>query len=115
MAQVREAEVLIGGRRAATYVAEAVAHMAQGAERVVLKAMGRRISSAVDVSQLIMRTTPHVRIASVLIGDVEKAVENGRRMRLSTIEIVIEREGRPRPRRQSATQRPERRVPINAT
>lgn len=83
--------VLVGGRKPAVYVTACLAHFVAGGDRVVLKALGRRISTAVDVSQMLVNRLPQLRIGKVVIGDREKTLENGRKLRISSIEITVEK------------------------
>jgi len=83
--------VLVGGRKPAVYATACLAHFVAGGDRVVLKALGRRISTAVDVSQMLVNRLPQLRIGKVVIGDREKTLENGRKLRISSIEITVEK------------------------
>ncbi|MEM2946436.1 MAG: hypothetical protein QXI87_08850 [Thermoproteota archaeon] len=83
--------ILVGRSKPSAYVAACLAHFIAGGDRVVLKALGRRISTAVDVSQMLVNRLPQLRIGKVVIGDREKTLEDGRKLRISSIEITVEK------------------------
>lgn len=71
------------------YVAKMREMIDKGAERIVLKARGRAISRAVDVSQVASRTLG-LRIGSVRIDTERRRLRDGREIGLSTMEITME-------------------------
>ena len=83
--------ILVGRSKPSAYAAACLAHFIAGGDRVVLKALGRRISAAVDVSQILVHRLPQLRVGRVEIGDFEKTLEDGRKLRLSSIEITVEK------------------------
>lgn len=81
-------EVLVGKKPLANYLQAILTAVARGFNEVVLKARGRNISRAVDVSQLALRTVLRdFEVSSVNIGSEE--IAGGRR--ISTIEIRLRR------------------------
>ena len=77
-------EVLVGKKPTASYIQAVLTAAARGVNEVVLKARGRNISKAVDVSQLALRIVlKDFEVSNVSIGSEE--VAGGRRV--STIEI----------------------------
>jgi len=77
-------EILIGRKPAASYIQAILTAAARGISEVVLKARGRNISKAVDVSQLALRVVlKDFEVYDVKVGSEE--VTGGRRV--STIEI----------------------------
>ncbi|MEM0384623.1 MAG: hypothetical protein QXV27_07245 [Candidatus Caldarchaeum sp.] len=83
--------ILVGRSKPSAYAAACLAHFIAGGDRVVLKALGRRISAAVDVSQILVHRLPQLRVGRVEIGDFEKTLEDGRKLRISSIEITVEK------------------------
>lgn len=78
----------MGKKPIASYLQAVLTAVARGFNEVVLKARGRNISRAVDVSQLAIRTMLRdFEISSVTIGSEE--IAGGRRV--STIEIRMRR------------------------
>lgn len=71
------------------YVSKMREMIDKGAERIVLKARGRAISRAVDVSQVASRTLG-LRIGSVKIDTERRRLRDGREIGLSTMEITME-------------------------
>lgn len=81
-------EVLVGKKPIANYLQAILTAVARGFNEVVLKARGRNISRAVDVSQVAIRTMLRdFEISNVTIGSEE--ITGGRRV--STIEIRMRR------------------------
>ncbi|GBC71939.1 hypothetical protein HRbin02_01728 [Candidatus Calditenuaceae archaeon HR02] len=81
-------ELPIGGRSAASYAAAAIAALMSG-QRVLLKARGRWISKAVDVSQIAVKIFRNAVIAGVSMGS-DQLTTDGRSRMVSSIEIVLE-------------------------
>jgi len=89
MAGPAEYTVLIGKHKPVIYAAAALAALANGASKVILKARGRAISRAVDVSQIVTKNSRLV-IASVSIGS-ERLEKTGQKpVKVSTIEITMQ-------------------------
>lgn len=81
-------EILVGKKPVANYIQAILTAAARGVSEVVLKARGRNISRAVDVSQLALRLVLRdFEVSDVKIGSEE--VADGRRV--STIEIRLKR------------------------
>jgi len=81
-------EILVGRKPVANYIQAILTAAARGVSEVVLKARGRNISRAVDVSQLALRIVlKDFEVSDVKIGSEE--VSGGRRV--STIEIRLKR------------------------
>ncbi len=87
MASLEVGEILIGKKTVTDYMRALLTVVARGASTIVLKARGRNISRAVDVSQLAIRTLRGFKVSEVKIGSEE--VAGGRRV--STIEIKLEK------------------------
>jgi len=81
-------EILVGKKPTPSYIQAILTAVARGVSEVVLKARGRNISKAVDVSQLALRIVlKDFEVTNVNIGSEE--VTGGRRV--STIEIRMRR------------------------
>ncbi|MEM2072825.1 MAG: hypothetical protein QXD47_08715 [Candidatus Caldarchaeum sp.] len=89
--RAEDPSILVGNSKPSSYAAACLAHFIAGGDRVVLKALGRRISTAVDVSQMLVNRLPQLRVGRVEIGDFEKTLEDGRKLRISGIEITVEK------------------------
>jgi len=83
-----EYKLIVGKRRTANYAVAALSLLARGT-RVALRARGRVISKAVDVSQIITKNPRYV-ISSVSIGSERLEKQGQKPVDVSTIEIVIE-------------------------
>lgn len=95
MSETAEHTILVGKSHPKFYAAAAASAFANGASRVVLKARGRAISRAVDISQIVSRV-PGVRIGPISIGSERRVQKDGRARDLSTIEIIMELESIPK-------------------
>ncbi|AEM38829.1 DNA-binding protein Alba [Pyrolobus fumarii 1A] len=85
--------VLVGKKPVMNYVLATLTLLNQGVKEVVIKARGRAISKAVDTVEIVRkRFLPgKVDIKSIQIDSQEIQNPDGRRTRVSTIEIVLER------------------------
>ena len=82
--------VFIGKKDLQTYVMAVMTRFASGADEVILKARGRSISIAVDVSQVTLnRFLPEAKLKSVSIGTEKVEFEAGRKSNVSFIEILL--------------------------
>ena len=64
----------------------------RNAKEVVIKARGRAISRAVDVAEIVRnRFIPEASVKDIKIGTEEVTTEDGKTVRLSSIEIVLEK------------------------
>lgn len=85
-----EGVVYVGQKPVMNYVLATLTQFNEGAERVVLKARGKAISRAVDVAEIVRnRFLPNVDVESVKIDTEELESEQGRKVNVSTIEIVL--------------------------
>ncbi len=85
--------VLVGKKPVMNYVLATLTLLNQGVKEVVIKARGRAISKAVDTVEIVRkRFLPgKVDIKEIKIDSQEIQNPEGRRTRVSTIEIVLER------------------------
>ncbi len=89
-----EAVVYVGNKPFMNYVTAVVMQFTtQGAQRVVIKARGRYISRAVDVAEMVRKRflVGQVDVKEVKIDSEEFTDQQGRKRRVSTIEIVLEK------------------------
>ncbi len=82
--------VYIGNKPVMNYVLATLTQLNEGADEVVIKARGRAISRAVDVAEIVRnRFMPNVEVKEIKIDTEELESEQGRRVNVSTIEIVL--------------------------
>ncbi|RLI80953.1 MAG: DNA-binding protein Alba [Archaeoglobales archaeon] len=85
-----EGVVYVGQKPVMNYVLATLTQFNEGAEKVVLKARGRAIGRAVDVAEIVRkRFLPNVDVESIKIDTDEIDSEQGRKVNVSTIEIVL--------------------------
>ncbi len=85
--------VLVGKKPVMNYVLATLTLLNQGVKEVVIKARGRAICKAVDTAEIVRkRFLPgKVDIKEIKVDSQEIQNPDGRRARVSTIEIVLER------------------------
>jgi len=89
--------ILVGKKPVMNYVMAAVLALQSDGD-LVLRARGRAISRAVDVSQIIInRFARDYEVKAVNIGAEERVGQDGRARAVSTIEIVLGRRAVARP------------------
>ncbi len=82
--------VYVGNKPVMNYVLATLTQFNEGAEEVAIKARGRAISRAVDVAEIVRnRFLPNVTVKSIKIDTEELDSEQGRKVNVSTIEIVL--------------------------
>lgn len=83
--------VLIGKKPVMSYVLAILQLVSQGISEVVVKARGRAISRAVDAVEIVRSRflKNGISVERISIGSEEVQGKEGRRSRVSTIEIVI--------------------------
>lgn len=82
--------IYIGKKGVMNYVMAAITQLGRGEKEVHVKARGRNISKAVDVVQLLKnRFESGIRIIRIDIGTEEVEAEEGGKLNVSTIDIVI--------------------------
>ncbi len=82
--------VYVGNKPVMNYVLATLTQFNEGAEKVAIKARGRAISRAVDVAEIVRnRFLPNVTVESIKIDTEELDSEQGRKVNVSTIEIVL--------------------------
>jgi len=89
----KEAEsniVFVGRKPAMSYVLACVTQFNDGKPDVILKARGRAISHAVDVAEIVKnKFVTNTEIKNVTIGTEEVETEQGEKLNVSSIAIVL--------------------------
>jgi DNA-binding protein Alba len=87
----REENVIFVGRKPAmAYVLGVITQFSDGRPEVRLKARGRAISRAVDVAEIVKRRfMEDVKVKEITTGTEEKELEDGTKINISTIDIVL--------------------------
>ncbi|MCW1296394.1 MAG: DNA-binding protein Alba [Candidatus Parvarchaeota archaeon] len=84
------AVVFIGKKPFMNYVTGVVMQFNSGAKKVCVKARGKYISRAVDVVEVVRnRFLPNLKLEKVDINSEEFEGQEGKKVRVSTIEITI--------------------------
>ena len=82
--------IYIGKKGVMNYVMAAITQMNKGEKEIHVKARGRSISKAVDVVQLLKnRFETATKVKGIDIGTEEVEADEGGKINVSTIEIVI--------------------------
>ena len=82
--------VYVGKKPMMSYVLAVITQFNNGQPEVVLKARGRAISKAVDVSQVVTRRfVKDAQIKSIEVGTEEREVPEKGKVNVSTITIVL--------------------------
>jgi DNA-binding protein len=82
--------VFVGKKPAMSYVLACVTQFNDGKEEVILKARGRAISHAVDVAEIVKnKFVTNAEIKNVTIGTEVLESEQGEKLNVSSIEIVL--------------------------
>ena len=86
--------VLIGKKPIMNYVLACITFFHGGAQEVSIKARGKAISRAIDVSEVVRRRfLPDVKIKGIKIGtdQIQPLDEDQQQTNVSTIEIILQR------------------------
>ena len=82
--------VFVGKKPAMSYVLACVTQFNDGRNEVILKARGRAISHAVDVAEIVKnKFLTNTEVSGVKIGTEEVQSEQGEKLNVSSIEIVL--------------------------
>ncbi len=82
--------VYVGRKPTMSYVLAVITQFTDGLKEVHVKARGRSISRAVDVSEIVRnRFLGDVKVKSIDIGTEERVVEEGNKINVSTIDISL--------------------------
>ena len=82
--------ILVGQKPPMAYVLGVVTQFSEGRPEVHIKARGRAISRAVDVAEIVRRRfAQDAKLKSIEIGTEERELENGTKVNVSTIDILL--------------------------
>lgn len=82
--------VFVGKKPAMSYVLACVTQFNDGNDEVILKARGRAISHAVDVAEIVKnKFIKDIQVKNVSIGTEQVETDQGEKLNVSSIEIVI--------------------------
>lgn len=86
----KDGVILIGKKNTKSYVLAVITMLNQGSTKIVLKARGKAISTAVDVAEMVR----HKFAKDLLVQDIKIATEelkndDGTNVRVSSIEIFL--------------------------
>lgn len=82
--------IYVGQKPSMAYVLGVVTQFSDGQPEVNIKARGRAISRAVDVAEIVRRRfAQDAKIKNIEIGTEQKALEDGTKINISTINIVL--------------------------
>lgn len=83
-------DILVGMKPSMAYVMAAMTQFNAGRKEVRLKARGKAIVRCVDVAEIIRRRfLPNARCKDIRIGSEEVTSRAGRKVNISTMEIVL--------------------------
>jgi archaea-specific DNA-binding protein len=94
MAEEKDNSIFIGGKPFMNYVTGVVMQFTtKGADEVIVKARGKFISRAVDVAQVSVKRflVGQVKVKEVKIDSEEFENKEGKQVRVSTIEVVLDK------------------------
>jgi len=84
--------VYVGKKSTRGYVLAVITQFSNGMEEVIMKARGKLISRAVDVSQIVInKFMPNCEIKDVKLSTEELTSDDGRRSNVSAIEIIMKK------------------------
>ncbi|OYT42727.1 MAG: DNA-binding protein Alba [Candidatus Aenigmarchaeota archaeon ex4484_224] len=88
--QQAENIVYVGKKPSMSYVLAVITQFTNGQKEVIVKARGRAISKAVDVAEVVRRKfMKDVKIKKIETDTEERELEDGRKVNVSTITIVL--------------------------
>ncbi|MDD5182182.1 MAG: DNA-binding protein Alba [Candidatus Nanoarchaeia archaeon] len=87
---VEDSVVFIGKKPFMNYVTGVVMQFNSGVKKVTIKARGKYISRAVDVAEVVRnRFVQDVKLNGIKIASEEFDAEDGKKIRISTIEVTL--------------------------
>ena len=82
--------ILVGQKPSMAYVLGTVTQFSDGKPEVHIKARGKAVSRAVDVAEIVRRRfVQDVKIKNIDIGTEERELQNGTKVNVSTIDILL--------------------------
>ena len=89
-ARMKDKVVFVGKKPTMSYVLAVITQFTNGEKDVHIKARGRSISRAVDVAEIVRnRFLGDVKVREITIGTEERSVEDGNKINVSTMDIVL--------------------------
>jgi len=90
--EAKDGIILIGKKNTKSYVLAVITLLNQGTKKIILKARGKAISTAVDVAEMVRnKFAKDLSIEDIKISTEEINNEDGSKVRVSAIEIVLTR------------------------
>ena len=87
---LRDNTVFIGKKNAMSYVLAVVSQFSQGSKEVKVKARGRSITRAVDVSQIVKnKFVPDLKIGLADVSTEDMTSEDGSQSRVSSLTLLL--------------------------
>ncbi len=84
--------IYVGKKGIMNYVMAAITQINKGEKEIHVKARGRSISKAVDVVELLRnRFEPDIKVENIEIGTEEVEADEGGKINVSTIDIVLKK------------------------
>ncbi len=84
--------IFVGKKPPMAYVLAVITQFNDGKKEIILRARGKSISRAVDVAEIIRnKFFTDVKVKDIKIGTEEMTNQQGEKVNVSTIEIVLER------------------------
>lgn len=82
--------IFVGRKPVMAYVLAVITQFTNGYKEVHVKARGKSISRAVDVSEIVKnRFLADVKVKNIEIGTEEREVEEGNKINVSTMDIIL--------------------------
>jgi archaea-specific DNA-binding protein len=82
--------IFVGKKPAMSYVLACVTQFNDGRNEIILRARGRAISHAVDVAEIVRnKFVTNAEVRSVSIGTEQVETEQGEKLNVSSIEIIL--------------------------
>jgi DNA-binding protein len=86
----KDSTILIGKKNTKSYVLAVITMINQGSTKVTLKARGKAISTAVDVAEMVRnKFAKDLKVQDIKIATEELSNEDGTKVRVSSMEIVL--------------------------
>ena len=90
MEGTKDNAIFIGQKETMSYVLAVITQFNSGNLEVTMKARGRMISKAVDVAEIVRnKFLTNVKIKSITTSTEEVTSEDGKKLKVSAIEIVL--------------------------
>ena len=91
--EAKDNVIYVGKKPTMGYVLAALTQFTNGASEVIVKARGKLTAKAITVAEVLRnRYLPEVKVKDIKIGTEEVTGEDGKTMRVSSIEIMLAKE-----------------------